>query len=1287
MQLGAKESSEVHALNATKNDTPRRSSPQVYLDQDIMSGSSRVFVRMSASDAWMPASLQNNASEISTDTLTDSADNDSGRFPNAFTPLHLSAELKAGSLPHLVAPDGSNEHLKALPECTSPETLKLASSIAEIKIADTTLSSIYTQSAAIHASSATCQSSVSCRAEKSPAKHYVQLPILSSYADATNFAARFPDLASEVLSRPLKTAVTSGFANVEVSAKETRQPKMPEHTADRPNWALAPEEMPESNDSARPGNSSIGPDAMDVEATADICLPRSRRTKVSVRASVPGDIGSSSSNLESLEQSRNKPGVSGRRNSLRRGPQTKDTVSRRQAPMIKAANSHIRFGGMRGFGDKQGNSTDHPSHTASLPVDWTSNISPDTLPEASNAPKHLGCEEVWPSCRTWDIIDDRSPRPKFDNEWDNSSVEASLDSTRKIVEFPNSQQTPQIDRWSRPVVQASWDYPSLVRPEVALRPQNSSYRPFEPSQQPPIESVQSSGSKQPQTHPLVGWMPPSDIKGGISSCHHAEHSISLQSCPQSDCANECHTSLPLRRILPGDVGHASTVMDNHLNDISILTSPLTTPSARKSFVRETIIKAEQRSESPVDVVKTRLFTQSVPLTPRMVLFGADSWNSAAPYEVLGTSRGERGAARKEPSVWYTAQTEMPKVTPVTINNKFPVKSEGNSTPLDDVVPLAACPSPTLGDSVYQSRESHVSATTPATRTLRRVPEPEVEPRVDETRRLHILKPKEQTIQSRPVASRSDLTPSKEKKQQCSLDSNDQSQIPPNASHGPEKLFAICESPAYPSAAETSGEGKGEVHARVSSQVKGFSEDPKVRCISDATTPTPERRSETEQDGCKRPKQHPDGYAWRSGRSVSDWRCGLLDQSSSQKYVAPPARRFSPSTLGEGPSLKISEQSKIYTFKLPPIAPVPGSTSQDVNAAPEAQVKQSVSEVEWEVTQNTDATDVRNNNTFAADVSAPEITKLTAVGQSSPDVHASLFFHGSSPLCNIDNANTDLSEGNCFEPSKSPPLSLSDSNCVLEQKTPSGAPSNDKVETPDLLPASQNSSSVLMASRLMDQENMLDCIPPPPPTLWLSNRVLSSPHLSPEVVAKPRWSPPSARIASSIHEHILTRQDSIDVTDHSHHLSQPPSSSSNPDIFSAQNQSPIAFVHDSACTPIQGYLHEIPSVHSKLHRHPPYCHPGLTQDLVGSSRWIACPNLDGDAQYLINQRRVFDITTPSPQSHREAGHLPQGESPLVNSSLSQRSGFMSGISSRPIAPSGLAFRTQYPAGSNASFLSG
>lgn len=558
----------------------------------------------------------------------------------------------------------------------------------------------------------------------------------------------------------------------------------------------------------------------------------------------------------------------------------------------------------------------------------------------------------------------------------------------------------------------------------------------------------------------------------------------------------------------------------------------------------------------------------------------------------------------------------------------------------------------------------------------------MEPIADGTGCFHILKPKEQTIHSCPVASQSDLTPSK--KRQLSSDSGDQSKVPLNASRDPERPFAMCEVPAYPSAAETPGEGKGVVDNGSLSQDKIFLEDPEAHRFSDTkASSTPERNSETQVDGAE---QHLDGYAWRMGRPVSGWRRGLLDQSLSQKYIPPPARRFPPSTFREKAGLPISEQNKIYTFKLPPIAPVPRSSSQDVKTAPEAQVKQSVSKVKWEAPQHTNATSAGHNNTFTTDVSAPEIIKLTELGRSSSDMHAPLSLRVVSPLCNIDNADTDLVSSNCFEPSKSPLMSFSETNCTpLEHRAISGALPSDQAETPDL--ASQNSSSLLIASRSMGKENMLDVIPPSP-TPWFNNQMLSA-HPSPHVVGALQWPPPRVGMASSIQEHMLARQDSIAVTDYLHHPSQSPSRSSNPDIYSAQNQLPTAFGHDSTFAPIQGYHCEIPSVHSELYRYPPvqsYFHPELTQDLVGTSGWIIYPNFDGDARYLINERGAIDNTAQAPQSHSRPGRLPRSAHPLVNTSPSQRSGSMPQISSRPSVLSGFASRTQYPAEQEASFLS-
>ncbi|KAK0230483.1 hypothetical protein IW262DRAFT_406352 [Armillaria fumosa] len=1225
------------------NGATGRSSPQVYLEPDTLSGNGRILVRMSPSDEWMATSMQNNPSEISTHVELAEM---SGHFPNTSLPIHLTA----GSQPNLVTPYVSSKHLKALPECTSPDIRKITSSIAKINISRTSLAIQHAATDALPNSSEvsfpSCQSNVS-RTEKSPAKRYVQLPILSSYADATNFAARFPELASEVLSRPLKVTPTSGFADVEQSALKTRHPKMPEHTADRPNWALAPEVTADSNDSA-----SIAPDEVEVDATPDVCFSDFRQTKVSVR----GPVGSNSFDPESPEQSRNK------RRLLRSAPCRRTQV--------KAANSHNRFGGMRGFGDNtQEKSVDNSSHNASSPVDWTPNTSRHSLPEASDSSKHPGRKEDRPtSCHAWDIIDDTSPRPKSGDEWENPSVEPSWDSMGETVEFANSQQGSRIDRWSSLVAHVSWDYPSLGSPKMLQSSQDLPYRSPEPSQQPPKELVQSSSVNQPQTRPFVGWMSPSDIRGGIASQHRAEPPRSLQPRPQFDGANEWHTSLPLRRILPGDIGHASsTVVDSRLNDISIPTSPLTTPSARKSFVREAISKAEQPSECPADIIKTRIFTQSVPLSPRPVLSRADSWNSATPYTALGTNRGEGGTAEKETPVWDTAQTKVPEVTLVTIDSNLPMKSAGHSKQLDAVVTLAPSPTPALGDSIYQSGKSGANAAFPTAGTLERVPESEVELSVDGTGHFHILKPKEQTIHSCPVVSQSDLTPSK--KRQLSSDSGDQSKVPLNASRDPVEPLAMCEAPAYPPAAETPDERKGVVDNGLLSQDKIFLEDLEARCFSDIkASSTPERSPETQDDSTE---QHLDGYAWRMGKPVSGWRRGLLDQSLSQKYIPPPARRFSLSTFREKSGLPISEQNRIYTFKLPPIAPVPRSSSQDVKEAPEAQVKQSVSKVKWEAPQHTNATSAgHNSSTFTTDVSsAPEIIKLTESGRPSSDVHAPFSLRVSSPLCHINNTDTNLASSNCFESYKSPVMSFPERNCTpLEYSAISGTLPSDQVETPDL--ASQNSSSLLIASRSMGKENMLDGIPPTPLS---NNQMLSALHPSPNGVDALQW-PPCVGTVSSIQGHVLARQDSIAVTDYLHHPSQPPSRSFNPDIHSAQNQLPTALVHNSTFAPIQGYHYEMPTIHSEVYRHPPmpsYFRPELTQDLVGTSGWIVYPNFDGDAQYLIDEGGGIDNTALAPQNCSRAGCLPRSEHSLVNNSPSHRSGSMPPISSRPNVPSELA----------------
>ncbi|KAJ6538563.1 hypothetical protein DFH09DRAFT_1177233 [Mycena vulgaris] len=87
----------------------------------------------------------------------------------------------------------------------------------------------------------------------------VQLPPFT-YADATNIATKYPELADRVLNEPLATPVQT---NIMLQPDEAEQfyspheaptstlpaeptPAMPDHTPDHPNWALAPDD-PESD--------------------------------------------------------------------------------------------------------------------------------------------------------------------------------------------------------------------------------------------------------------------------------------------------------------------------------------------------------------------------------------------------------------------------------------------------------------------------------------------------------------------------------------------------------------------------------------------------------------------------------------------------------------------------------------------------------------------------------------------------------------------------------------------------------------------------------------------------------------------------------------------------------------------------------------------------------------------------------------------------------------------------------------------------------------------------------
>ncbi|TFK43757.1 hypothetical protein BDQ12DRAFT_731741 [Crucibulum laeve] len=92
--------------------------------------------------------------------------------------------------------------------------------------------------------------------EVSSPSPWEKLPVIATYADATNLAMRFPQLAFEVLNRPLLSSYNVEKKEPEPEVESTPMTlspmvapapppvKVPAHTPGKPNWALAPEDEP-----------------------------------------------------------------------------------------------------------------------------------------------------------------------------------------------------------------------------------------------------------------------------------------------------------------------------------------------------------------------------------------------------------------------------------------------------------------------------------------------------------------------------------------------------------------------------------------------------------------------------------------------------------------------------------------------------------------------------------------------------------------------------------------------------------------------------------------------------------------------------------------------------------------------------------------------------------------------------------------------------------------------------------------------------------------------------------
>ncbi|KAI0068618.1 hypothetical protein BV25DRAFT_18809 [Artomyces pyxidatus] len=111
----------------------------------------------------------------------------------------------------------------------------------------------------------------------------VELP--KTYADATNLAAQYPALASDILSSPLASVSGAGFPDPERNirsppptskTKDPSTPNLPQHTHDRPNWALAPEKP--ARKSSRDAPQKLRK-AVEAREDAHVARPRGRKEK------------------------------------------------------------------------------------------------------------------------------------------------------------------------------------------------------------------------------------------------------------------------------------------------------------------------------------------------------------------------------------------------------------------------------------------------------------------------------------------------------------------------------------------------------------------------------------------------------------------------------------------------------------------------------------------------------------------------------------------------------------------------------------------------------------------------------------------------------------------------------------------------------------------------------------------------------------------------------------------------------------------------------------------------
>ncbi|KAF9021496.1 hypothetical protein BDZ89DRAFT_1163703 [Hymenopellis radicata] len=168
-------------------------------------------------------------SQSSLDTLYQSANSSPIASPGLFSMAPCIHPLRGVF-------DAPNQQLTSIPADSAAEIDHITSSIAEVTLQDACMAPAMTSQ-----------------------QNGETLTEISTYAEATNVAQFFPELASIVLHQPLPFSIhippNFDFKNI----KEP-PPQVAEHTYDRPNWAIAPEETPAKSSPVDVPNWALVPD-------------------------------------------------------------------------------------------------------------------------------------------------------------------------------------------------------------------------------------------------------------------------------------------------------------------------------------------------------------------------------------------------------------------------------------------------------------------------------------------------------------------------------------------------------------------------------------------------------------------------------------------------------------------------------------------------------------------------------------------------------------------------------------------------------------------------------------------------------------------------------------------------------------------------------------------------------------------------------------------------------------------------------------------------------------------